>query len=401
MVRVFLACMAFCLTLVPIASVRAEGDNILDKLVNVPAAKSWVAQGLNQWPEAIDDPAVQGGQAMRFEIKDKGADPWSVSANVSIVKPVKAGDVVLFAFWARAQLPLEGQTASIPGIRIQEANAPYGAFAQDSATVTSKWAMYYASGVADKDYKPGTLVATLQLAAGKQSIDLGPVFVLDFGPDYDKSKLPHNQPAPAAAPAAAPVAAPSGALRDAEQRYAAELAKLRVLLPVPGVLINDPSVATLGVYGADIGKELIAAADVPGGRAARIRVEKKQGDSFASGTVMPIAADIRKGDTVFIAFYARAIEAGNEAQSGVISAMRAQMNHAPWAAAAESAVQVPQNQWQLFYISGVSGVDIPAGSGMLSAQIGGQKQVIDFGPAFVLDLGAGVAPSRLPANKVN
>jgi len=401
MVRVLLACMAFCLTLVPIASVRAEGDNILDKLVNVPSAKSWVAQGLNQWPEAIDDPAVQGGQAMRFEIRDKGADPWSVSANVSIVKPVKAGDVVLFAFWARAQVPLEGQaTASIPGIRIQEAKAPYGAFAQDSATVTSKWAMYYASGVADKDYKPGSLIATLQLAAGKQTIDLGPVFVLDFGPDYDKSKLPHNQPAPAASPAAAPAAAPSGALRDAEQRYAAELAKLRVLLPVQGVLINDPSVATLGIYGADIQKELVAAADVPGGQAARVRVEKKQADSFASGTVMPIAADIRKGDTVFIAFYARAVEVGNEAQSGVISAMRAQMNHAPWAAAAESAVQVPQNQWQLFYISGVSEVDIPAGSGMLSAQIGGQKQVIDFGPAFVLDLGPGVAPSRLPSNKV-
>jgi endo-1,4-beta-xylanase len=397
MIRHSLAWLAFCLILIPVQAAQAEGDNILDKLVNVPSPKSWVAQGMSQWPEAIDDPAVQGGQAMRFEIRDKGANPWSISANVSIVKPVKAGDVVLFAFWARAELPLAGQsTASIPGIRIQETKAPYGTFAQDAAAVTGKWAMYYASGVADKDYKPGTLIATLQLAAGKQTIDLGPVFVLDFGPDYDKSKLPHN-----AGVAAAPPPPPSSALRDAEQRFSGELAKIRALLPVPGTLINDPAVSGVGVYGPDIGKEVLAAAEVAGGQAVRVRVEKKQPDSFASGTVLPLAGDIRKGDTVFIAFYARAMEVSNEAQSGVISAMRAQMNHAPWAAAAEAAIQVPQNKWQLFYISGISEADIPAGSGMLSAQIGGQKQVIDFGPAFVLNLGAGIAPARLPANKVS
>jgi hypothetical protein len=201
MIRHSLAWLAFYLMLIPIQAAQAQDDNILDKLVNVPSPKSWVAQGMSQWPQAIDDADVQGGQAMRFEIRDKGANPWSVSANVSITKPIKAGDVMLFAFWARAEVPLAGQTtASIPGIRIQETKAPYGTIAQDAAAVTGKWAMYYASGVADKDYKPGSLVATLQLAAGKQTIDLGPVFVLDFGPDYDKSKLPHNAGAAAAAP---------------------------------------------------------------------------------------------------------------------------------------------------------------------------------------------------------
>lgn len=391
--RVLFALLALLAMLVP-----AGAADILDNLVNIPIAKSWKAQGLSSWPEEINDPSVQGGTAMRFSIPDKGGNPWTISAKASIVKPIKEGDVVLFAFWARAEEPLAGQeTAFIPGIRIEEVKAPYGAFAQDQARISKKWTMYYASGVADKTYQPGTLTATLQLNAGKQVIDLGPVFVLDFGPDYDKSKLPHNTSAVAPAP---PPAAPASAAA-AEQHFAGEISKIRANLPVKGVLINDPSVTGVGVYGADISKEIITASDVAGGQAVRVRVEKKQPDSFSSGTVLPLQGDIRKGDTVFIAFYARAVEVSNEAQSGVISLMNAQLKVAPYTVAAGAAAMVPQNKWQLFYISGVSQVDIPAGSGMLTAQIASHKQVIDFGPAFVFNLGAGVQPSALPKNKVS
>ena len=32
----------------------------------------------------------------------------------------------------------------------------------------------------------------LQLATAAQVIDLGPLFILDYGPGYDKTKLPHS-----------------------------------------------------------------------------------------------------------------------------------------------------------------------------------------------------------------
>ena len=103
----------------------ASGDDIMDKLINAPSAKSWHATGLSSWPEEITDAAVQGGVALRFPIKDKSANPWSVSADVTILKPVQAGDVILAAFWARAIEPIEGQsTAFIPGIRVQNVGAP-------------------------------------------------------------------------------------------------------------------------------------------------------------------------------------------------------------------------------------------------------------------------------------
>lgn len=176
------------------AASTAWGDGIADKLINTPAAKAWHASGLSSWPEEIADPAVTGGIALRFPIKEKATNPWKVAADLAIIKPVNAGDVILVAFWARAAEPIEGQqTAVIPGIRVQEVAAPYGAFVQDQVTITTQWAMYYASGVADRDYKPGTIKVTLQLAAAKQTIDLGPALVVDFGPNYDTTKLPHNK----------------------------------------------------------------------------------------------------------------------------------------------------------------------------------------------------------------
>jgi hypothetical protein len=58
--------------------------------------------------------------------------------------------------------------------------------------VGSEWKMYFAQAVATRDYSPGAAAATIQLASASQTIDLGPVFILDFGPDYDRSSLPTN-----------------------------------------------------------------------------------------------------------------------------------------------------------------------------------------------------------------
>jgi hypothetical protein len=48
------------------------------------------------------------------------------------------------------------------------------------------------SGKATSAWHRGEAHVALQLAADKQVIDLGPVFVLDLGPDYDINTLPHN-----------------------------------------------------------------------------------------------------------------------------------------------------------------------------------------------------------------
>jgi len=221
------------------------------------------------------------------------------------------------------------------------------------------------------------------------------VFIVDFGPNYDLSKLPRNALNGGASQTQTAAAAPAPPEANA---FAPELARLRALLPVSGQLINDPSVGTVNAYGSDQHSEQVPAPDVPGGIALRVHIDKGGGDPWSVGAGAPIRAGIHKGDTIFVAFYASTLEADNGTQSGVIPAMNVQLNEPPWTSVASTAAQVPLKTWRVFYMSEVASIDIPAGKGTIGAQIGGRKQTIDLGPAFVFNLGPGVPLTGLPKN---
>lgn len=372
---------------------------IMQRVINNPAVSWWQFYGLSQSPEPRQDGGVQGGSALRIAVPGKGANPWDVSATMAITKDVKSGDVLLFAFWARAEVPAEGkQTGIIPEILIQQANAPYAAIGQSSATLSGTWTMYYASGVAPQDEPAGSINASLHLAAAKQTVDVGPAFVVDLGAGYDRSKLPTNPLSASEPVAGAPQQAWSP--QEAETRFAAELAKIRALLPVHGRLMNDPSISTVSAYGADQTNEVVASPDMPGGQALRVSVTHGVGDSYSVGTSSPVRGDIRKGDVVFFAIYARATETSNEGQYGTISAINVQSNQDPWTVVAGTAAQAPLNTWRVFYGYGTAPIDIASGGATLSAQIGRRKQTIEFGPAFVFDLGPGADTGHLPINRI-
>ncbi len=46
----------------------------------------------------------------------------------------------------------------------------------------SEWKMVEIRGKADRNYAPGELKVSIHLATGKQTVDFGPVVVLDLGP---------------------------------------------------------------------------------------------------------------------------------------------------------------------------------------------------------------------------
>ena len=166
-----------------------SGGDVSQNIINNPGA--WTGGG-GVKPEIRDDAAVQGGKALRFVIAAKGANPWDISANNALTRDVHKGDVLLVALWARAEAPAEGESTGHLGIRLQQTAEPYTAVAEAEVHPDATWKMYYASGVADRDYAKGSLGLTVHLAWAKQTIDFGPVFIVDFGPNYDRSKLPQN-----------------------------------------------------------------------------------------------------------------------------------------------------------------------------------------------------------------
>lgn len=375
------------------AQSNADKDvaDVLNRMINTPAAEAWNVWGAPA--TAFSDETVNGGRALRVKIDHKGANPWDAAAASVIKKPVKKGDVILVAFWAKAEEPAPGgTTAKVPAISVQLNKAPYTALFTEAAEIGGKWALYYASGVADADYGAEQITASVMLAADKQTIDLGPVFVLDYGPDFDRTKLPHNKTASAPAQPQAQ-AAPT----PAESRFASELASLRAKLPVKGVLIGDPG-GPIFTYGPDVTGAKIAAPEIAGGTALRTTTSKPGEQPWSDGASMAVTGAIHKGDVVFVAAYLRAAEIPPEAQAGVITDFGVHQANAPWTPVATASVGVPRNTWRLVYASGVANDDYPAGSASFLVLLGCCKQTIDIGPVFVLDLGPNANLSALPAN---
>ena len=174
---------------------------MLSKAVNEPST-AWRVSGSLATSELIKDLDVSGGTAERIKISAKGANPWDAVAYSATTKPVHKGDVLLLAFWAKAQEPPKGRDRSIVIAKLQLSDAPYTGLGPDtSLRIHSGWKLYYVNGAADKDYAAGMIGAALQIATAAQVIDFGPIFIIDFGSGYDTARLPTNTPSFAPLPA--------------------------------------------------------------------------------------------------------------------------------------------------------------------------------------------------------
>ena len=129
-----------------------------------------------------DDPAVQGGKALRIVVRSKGANPWDAAVQTAITQPVKAGDELLFAFWARLEKGEGGATATtLPYNAVQQSAAPYTALFVGPAEIGPEWKLHEIRGRATADYAAGMLNATIHLAGAAQTVELGPLFVVNLG----------------------------------------------------------------------------------------------------------------------------------------------------------------------------------------------------------------------------
>jgi hypothetical protein len=158
----------------------AAEDDITNRIINLPPPSAYRVDGAKGTVRS--DEGVQGGKALRIIVPGKSEQAWTVSVANPIGKPVKAGDKLVLAFWARLAKPAKGATtASLPFNGVQLASAPYTPLFSSGVEIGPEWKLYEVKGKADKDHAGGTLNAALHLATGKHTIDLGPVFVLNMG----------------------------------------------------------------------------------------------------------------------------------------------------------------------------------------------------------------------------
>jgi hypothetical protein len=154
-------------------------DDLASKIINDPAEPQ-----VNGAKATLrDDAKVQGGKALRIQVKGKGTNAWDAAIESPIKKPIKAGDEIVLAFSARLEKSDSGAaTAAFPFAGVQLATAPYSSIAQNGFELGPDWKMVEIRGSADRDYPAGSLKVSIHLATAKQTLEFGPVIVIDLGP---------------------------------------------------------------------------------------------------------------------------------------------------------------------------------------------------------------------------
>lgn len=179
--RSLILAVAFCLPILAAAPPRAAAQDaaMAERIANDPRVTAHRPYGLPIPPSAREDKSVQFGKFMRFKLQGS-TDFGRIGIVTPTLKPVKKGDRIVIAFWARAS----GTDAGLPGKigRVQlEATPVIRTIFEKAFDIGPEWKMYQLSGRSDQDYKPGALNAALHIDAAKQTLDVGPIFVLNYG----------------------------------------------------------------------------------------------------------------------------------------------------------------------------------------------------------------------------
>lgn len=155
-------------------------DAAAQAIINDPNPANFMVWGVTPPPKSVKDDSVQGGRSVHVPTTGAG-NPWDISVNVPIIKPIKAGDRLTLMYYAKLEKPKEGETSAHIIGQIQLSAAPYSVVIGSPADLTTEWKLYSVEGTADKDYAKGSLNATFHLNTGKHTVAIGLVAAFDYG----------------------------------------------------------------------------------------------------------------------------------------------------------------------------------------------------------------------------
>jgi len=167
-------------------AVALAQEDIWTKTINNDTNGVWNTQPEKPKPKVVkvDDQRIDHA----FRIKaHKGANPWDLQAKSAVQGAIHEGDVIMVMYYARAAEPAEG--GSKLTARLQANSAPYTSVLDMTSAISEQWKSYCAHRVATADLPGKTASVSIHLATDEQVIELGPVFVFNFGKDYNRAKL--------------------------------------------------------------------------------------------------------------------------------------------------------------------------------------------------------------------
>ena len=164
----------------------AEDFDIWTKTINNESNGAWYIQPDKPKAKYFEVKGIPGEHAFRIKA-NKGANPWDVQASSPVQGAINEGDAIMLVYYARAAEPAEGGSSLTA--RVQLAGAPYTSTLDFTSPITGEWKSYCAHRVATATLPEKKGSVSIHLATAKQVIELGPVFVFNFGKGFDRTKL--------------------------------------------------------------------------------------------------------------------------------------------------------------------------------------------------------------------
>lgn len=173
------------------AMMPAKAGGALDGHALNTVPWSWGVWG-NAVVTELKDSAVSGGTFKRVAIAQAPEHPWDIGIYITLQKPVKKGDVIVLALWARAQtLPKDNEFTPLKG-RVFDTATSVSVVPESTLMVGKTWKRFIATGIADKDYPMGSLAGGITIGNDAQTLDFTQVVIADFPPGFDLAALPQD-----------------------------------------------------------------------------------------------------------------------------------------------------------------------------------------------------------------
>ncbi len=194
---------ALIIALLALFPAYAAPPSVNALIANKPEVENWNTFGPGQMHWRKRENAVQGGVALRVDIDAKQKNPWDIRAQALTSRNIQKNDKLLFAFWAR-------NTGATPiPATVQRIEAPYPVMGNARLTIGPEWKLYCVAGTANVDVKKGKFAGVLQIGTAKQTLELGPAFLLAARTAGERRLIATGCSGVESALAAYPIAPPS------------------------------------------------------------------------------------------------------------------------------------------------------------------------------------------------
>jgi endoglucanase len=171
-----------------------------------------------------------------------------------------------------------------------------------------------------------------------------------------------------------------GALIPEQADPAIKAAVARAIDPAMEFVINMPRSSAWNVYGDKQSNAQIAC-EMTGKSCLRVDLGQRMANAWDIGAVMPVLADVRKGDELRAIVWARLDTEDPKAQATVPVLL--QMGAAPYTSVVSGTVTLT-SKMEAVMIAGVAAESFPGGSLNLALQLGQLGQPVVFSAPFVL-----------------